>query len=188
MNSYPFPKVEVDKDDPFIKYELIKLHYKYQFYQVIMVSCSTLLGVLVALLPQKSLPTEGRTLYLYCCAALALCVLLSGTVLFVLLSYPDLFRRVSQSQIWSQGWKEDMRDLQTYDTLVFLLSFVLYYLIAVAVGLLFFFLSLMLSFTSDQIVRIIPQLPRYILDGLFCVAATCMALFLYKWWSMTKSS
>ena len=52
--------------------ELTTLKYKYQLYQTIMVACSTLLGVLIALLPDEFQPTEGRTLYLYCCFALAL--------------------------------------------------------------------------------------------------------------------
>lgn len=143
--------------------ELVTLKYKYQFYQTIMVACSTLLGVLIALLPDEFQPTEGRTLYLYCCFALALCSLLSGIVLYVLLKYPgslEAYAHSEQSSPMDRKPEIELIRLRVKETTLKLL---LFYLLMVSLLILFLFLFLMLFPDSEFLLTIAPKMPRVVL-------------------------
>ena len=142
---------------------LLLIKREYLFYQTIMVASSTLLGVLIALLPSEFQPTEGRTLYLYCCFALALCSLLSGTNLYVLLKHPDNFvvdRNSGRSKAYPQAYRERLHRL---DVCEWGISLVLFFLLAVAFGILFLFLALMLHPDSEFLLLFIPYVPQAVL-------------------------
>lgn len=143
--------------------ELITLKYKYQFYQTIMVACSTLLGVLIALLPDEFQPTEGRTLYLYCCFALALCSLLSGIVLYVLLKYPGSLEAYALSERSSPKDRKPEIELIRLRVKETTLRLLLFYLLMVSLLILFLFLFLMLFPDSEFLLTIAPEMPRVVL-------------------------
>lgn len=143
--------------------ELITLKYKYQFYQTIMVACSTLLGVLIALLPDEFQPTEGRTLYLYCCFALALCSLLSGIVLYVLLKYPGSLEAYALSERSSPRDRKPEIELIRLRVKETTLKLLLFYLLMVSLLILFLFLFLMLFPDSEFLLTIAPKMPRVVL-------------------------
>lgn len=164
--------------------ELATLKLKYQFYQTIMVASSTLLGVLIALLPGEFQPTEGRTLYLYCCFALALCTLLSGTNLYVLLKHPDNFvvdRNSERSKADPQAYREKLHRL---DVCEWGISLVLFFLIAVAFGILFLFLALMLHPDSEFLLLFIPYVPHAIL---YAFVLTIVGVLLYLGYMLASS-
>ena len=143
--------------------ELVTLKYKYQFYQTIMVACSTLLGVLIALLPDEFQPTEGRTLYLYCCFALALCSLLSGIVLYVLLKYPGSLEAYALSEQSSPRDRKPEIELIRLRVKETTLKLLLFYLLMVSLLILFLFLFLMLFPDSEFLLTIAPKMPRVVL-------------------------
>ena len=143
--------------------ELTTLKYKYQFYQTIMVACSTLLGVLIALLPDEFQPTEGRTLYLYCCFALALCSLLSGIVLYVLLKYPGSLEACALSERSSPKDRKPEIELIRLRVKETTLRLLLFYLLMVSLLILFLFLFLMLFPDSEFLLTIAPEMPRVVL-------------------------
>lgn len=143
--------------------ELVTLKYKYQFYQTIMVACSTLLGVLIALLPDEFQPTEGRTLYLYCCFALALCSLLSGIVLYVLLKYPGSLEAYALSERSSPKDRKPEIELIRLRVKETTLKLLLFYLLMVSLLILFLFLFLMLFPDSEFLLTIAPKMPRLVL-------------------------
>ena len=143
--------------------ELTTLKYKYQFYQTIMVACSTLLGVLIALLPDEFQPTEGRTLYLYCCFALALCSLLSGIVLYVLLKYPGSLEAYALSERSSPKDRKPEIELIRLRVKETTLRLLLFYLLMVSLLILFLFLFLMLFPDSEFLLTIAPEMPRVVL-------------------------
>lgn len=128
------------------------------FYQTIMVACSTLLGVLIALLPDEFQPTEGRTLYLYCCFALALCSLLSGIVLYVLLKYPGSLEAYALSERSSPRDRKPEVELIRLRVKETTLKLLLFYLL-----ILFLFLFLMLFPDSEFLLTIAPKMPRVVL-------------------------
>lgn len=143
--------------------ELVTLKYKYQFYQTIMVACSTLLGVLIALLPDEFQPTEGRTLYLYCCFALALCSLLSGIVLYVLLKYPGSLEAYALSERSSPKDRKPEIQLIRLRVKETTLKLLLFYLLMVSLLILFLFLFLMLFPDSEFLLTIAPKMPQIVL-------------------------
>lgn len=143
--------------------ELVTLKYKYQFYQTIMVACSTLLGVLIALLPDEFQPTEGRTLYLYCCFALALCSLLSGIVLYVLLKYPGSLEAYALSERSSPKDRKPETQLIRLRVKETTLKLLLFYLLMVSLLILFLFLFLMLFPDSEFLLTIAPKMPQIVL-------------------------
>lgn len=143
--------------------ELVTLKYKYQFYQTIMVACSTLLGVLIALLPDEFQPTEGRTLYLYCCFALALCSLLYGIVLYVLLKYPGSLEAYALSEQSSPRDRKPEIELIRLRVKETTLKLLLFYLLMVSLLILFLFLFLMLFPDSEFLLTIAPKMPRVVL-------------------------
>ena len=143
--------------------EFTTLKYKYQFYQTIMVACSTLLGVLIALLPDGFQPTEGRTLYLYCCFALALCSLLSGIVLYVLLKYPGSLEAYALSERSSPKDRKPEIELIHLRVKETTLKLLLFYLLMVSLLILFLFLFLMLFPDSEFLLTIAPKMPQVVL-------------------------
>ena len=143
--------------------ELTTLKYKYQLYQTIMVACSTLLGVLIALLPDEFQPTEGRTLYLYCCFALALWSLLSGIVLYVLLKYPGSLEAYALSERSSPKDRKPEIELIHLRVKETTLKLLLFYLLMVSLLILFLFLFLMLFPDSEFLLTIAPKMPRVVL-------------------------
>lgn len=143
--------------------ELTTLKYKYQLYQTIMVACSTLLGVLIALLPDEFQPTEGRTLYLYCCFALALCSLLSGIVLYVLLKYPGSLEAYALSERSSPKDRKPEIELIHLRVKETTLKLLLFYLLMVSLLILFLFLFLMLFPDSEFLLTIAPKMPQVVL-------------------------
>lgn len=160
--------------------KLVALKLEYQFYQAIMVACSTLLGVLIALLPKTFQPTEGRTLYLYCCFALALCSLLSGIVLYVVLTDLDCLATISddaRSTEDHQVAKEKRIRLRVYKWGIRL---VLFFLLGVALGILFLFLSLMLVPNSEFLLLFTPYVPRAVLYAFVLTIVGVLLYFAYK--------
>lgn len=143
--------------------EFTTLKYKYQLYQTIMVACSTLLGVLIALLPDEFQPTEGRTLYLYCCFALALCSLLSGIVLYVLLKYPGSLEAYALSERSSPKDRKPEIELIHLRVKETTLKLLLFYLLMVSLLILFLFLFLMLFPDSEFLLTIAPKMPQVVL-------------------------
>lgn len=175
---------QLGTDYPSMELAALKLKFKYQFYQTIMVASSTLLGVLIALLPSEFQPTEGRTLYLYCCFALALCSLLSGTNLYVLLKHPDNFvvdRNSERSKADPQAYREKLHRL---DVCEWGISLVLFFLIAVAFGILFLFLALMLHPDSEFLLQFTPYVPQAVL---YAFVLTIVGVLLYLGYMLASS-
>lgn len=144
----------------------------------------SLLGVLIALLPSEFQPTEGRTLYLYCCFALALCSLLSGTNLYVLLKHPDNFvvdRNSERSKADPQAYREKLHRL---DVCEWGISLVLFFLIAVAFGILFLFLALMLHPDSEFLLLFTPYVPQAVL---YAFVLTIVGVLLYLGYMLASS-
>lgn len=169
---------------PSMELATLKLKLKYQFYQTIMVASSTLLGVLIALLPGEFQPTEGRTLYLYCCFALALCTLLSGTNLYVLLKHPDNFavdHNSGRSKADPQAYRERLHRL---DVCEWGISLVLFFLLAVAFGILFLFLALMLYPDSEFLLLFTPYVPQAVL---YAFVLTIVGVLLYLGYMLASS-
>lgn len=162
-------------------YELIALRYKYDFFQIVLISSSTLLGVLIALLPQQFQPIEARTLYLYCCIALALCSLISGTLLFLLREHP--FHLMIKNEIEQHKHPETDKlymKLELYHHLENFLGFFLFFLLFVVFALLFLFLFLMLCPENDLMKELIPYLPMLIQKIFLSVVVIRIVCFIYK--------
>lgn len=150
-------------DYPPMELATLYLKLKFQFYQTIMVACSTLLGVLIALLPSEFQPTEGRTLYLYCCFALALCTLLSGIVLYVLLMYPDSLEAYPLSERSSPKDRKPDIELIRLRVKETTLKLLLFYFLMVSFLILFLFLFLMLFPDSQFLLKVAPEMPYVVL-------------------------
>lgn len=141
---------------------LVEMQYKRSFYQATMVACSTLLGVLIALLPQSFRPTEARTLYLYCCVALALCSLVSGALLYVQLRSLAAVREEIRKDRHRSPSERGNIDWEPHRLAEGALALLLYFLVSVVFGLLFCFLAYMLYPDSSLIETWIPRLPTII--------------------------
>ncbi|MBR8766553.1 hypothetical protein IX306_001948 [Porphyromonas levii] len=168
-------------DDEGVQYELTALRYKYDFFQLILIVSSTLLGVLIALLPEQFQPTEGRTLYVYCCIALALCSLISGTLLFLLREHPyhiavmqniEQYSRQEQNKIFL---RIDCCSLSER-----FLSFCLFFLLLIVFSLLFYFLILALYPDNEFMKQLIPYLPEVVKKVFLVVIIIRTSFFLYK--------
>lgn len=175
----------LEPDCPSMELATLKLKLKYQFYQTIMVACSTLLGVLIALLPGEFQPIEGRTLYLYCCFALALCTLLSGTNLYVLLKHPDNFVVDHNSERSKADRQASREKLHRLDVCEWGISLVLFFLLAVAFGILFLFLALMLHPDSEFLLLFTPYVPQAVL---YAFVLWIVGVLLYLGYLLASSS
>lgn len=160
--------------------KLVALKLEYQFYQAIMVACSTLLGVLIALLPKTFQPTEGRTLYLYCCFALALCSLLSGIVLYVVLTDLDCLATISDDARSTEDHQVAMEKRIRLRIYKWGIRLVLFFLLGVALGILFLFLSLMLVPNSEFLLLFTPYVPRAVLYAFVLTIVGVLLYFAYK--------
>ena len=160
--------------------KLVALKLEYQFYQAIMVACSTLLGVLIALLPKTFQPTEGRTLYLYCCFALALCSLLSGIVLYVVLTDLDCLATISDDARSTEDHQVAMEKRIRLRVYKWGIRLVLFFLLGVALGILFLFLSLMLVPNSEFLLLFTPYVPRAVLYDFVLTIVGVLLYFAYK--------
>lgn len=160
--------------------KLVALKLEYQFYQAIMVACSTLLGVLIALLPKTFQPTEGRTLYLYCCFALALCSLLSGIVLYVVLTDLDCLATISDDARSTEDHQVAMEKRIRLRVYKWGIRLVLFFLLGVALGILFLFLSLMLVPNSEFLLLFTPYVPRAVLYAFVLTIVGVLLYFAYK--------
>lgn len=170
-------------DRPELTYQDVKLaslKLEYQFYQTIMVACSTLLGVLIALLPKTFQPTEGRTLYLYCCFALALCSLLSGIVLYVVLSDLDCVVTISDDARSTEDHQVAKEKRIRLDVYKWGVRLVLFFLLGAALGILFLFLSLMLVPNSEFLLLFTPYVPMAVLYAFVLTIVGVLLHFAYK--------
>lgn len=170
------------------KYQLIKLEYRYKLYHVIVVSCSTLLGVLIALQPQEFRPTEARLLYLYCCLAVALCILLAGIVLVVLLKYTDQLQKPRRATPDLTEHIEYQSEPYTLEATCYALSYVLSFAIVVVFALLFLLLSLRLELYYEWIMEAIPLIPSVVIYTFVAVTVSGVMIFFYKIWRANRKN